>query len=111
MAYTISVFRRTDPCGCCEDGDKAYVVAVKASDVTGVDPEVVAQHIEELEAAVPNHRGKALPCDNFDEVARFYDEIDTIEKDKIVINAVSKKRNFHLPHNSKPVSAPCGCFY
>ncbi len=77
-------------------GIKAYVVAVKASDVTGVDPEVAAQHIGELEAAVVSTGGKYFHADNFDEVARFYDEIDTIEKDKIVINAVSKKKELFI---------------
>ena len=79
-------------------GIKAYVVAVKASDVTGVDPEVAAQHIMELQEAVESTGGKYFHADNFDEVARFYDEIDRIEKDKIVIETVAKKRTFCLSH-------------
>ena len=74
-------------------GIKAYVVAVKASDVTGVDPEVAAQHIEELQEAVESTGGKYFHAENFEEVARFYDEIDSIEKDKIVIETVSKKKD------------------
>ena len=77
-------------------GIKAYVVAVKASDVTGVDPEVAAQHIEELKEAVESTGGKYFHAENFEEVARFYDEIDSIEKDKIVIETVSKKKDLFV---------------
>ena len=77
-------------------GIKAYVVAVKASDVTGVDPEVAAQHIEELKEAVESTGGKYFHAENFEEVARFYDEIDKIEKDKIVIETVSKKKDLFI---------------
>mgnify|MGYP001579827659 CR=1 FL=1 len=77
-------------------GIKDYVVAVKASDVTGVDPEVAAQHIMELQEAVESTGGKYFHADNFDEVARFYDEIDRIEKDKIVIETVAKKKDLFV---------------
>jgi hypothetical protein len=77
-------------------GIKAYVVAVKASDVTGVDPEVAAQHIEELRESVESTGGKYFHAENFEEVARFYDEIDSIEKDKIVIETVSKKKDLFV---------------
>ena len=77
-------------------GIKAYVVAVKASDVTGVDPEVATQHIEELKEAVESTGGKYFHAENFEEVARFYDEIDSIEKDKIVIETVSKKKDLFI---------------
>jgi Ca-activated chloride channel homolog len=77
-------------------GIKAYVVAVKASDVTGVDPEVAAQHIEELKEAVESTGGKYFHAENFDEVARFYHEIDKIEKNKIVVESVTKKKDLFL---------------
>lgn len=77
-------------------GIKAYVVAVKASDVTGVDPEVAAQHIEELKEAVESTRGKYYHAENFDEVARFYNEIDAMEKDKIVVETVVKRKDLYL---------------
>ena len=77
-------------------GIKAYVVAVKASDVTGVDPEVAAQHIEELKEAVESTGGKYYHAEDFEEVAKFYDEIDTIEKDKITIETVLKKKDLYL---------------
>ncbi len=77
-------------------GIKAYVVAVKASDVTGVDPEVAAQHIEELKEAVESTGGTYYHAENFEEVARFYDEIDAIEKDKITIETVVKKKDLYL---------------
>src|SRR5574337_477646 len=77
-------------------GIKAYVVAVKASDVTGVDPEVAAQHIEELKVAVESTGGKYFNAENFEEVAKFYDEIDTIEKDTLVIETVLKKKDLYL---------------
>ncbi|MBE7446923.1 MAG: VWA domain-containing protein [Planctomycetia bacterium] len=77
-------------------GIKAYVVAVKASDVTGVDPEVAAQHIEELQEAVESTGGKYYHADDFEEVARFYDEIDTIERDKITVETVLKKKDLYL---------------
>ena len=77
-------------------GIKAYVVAVKASDVTGVDPEVAAQHIEELKEAVESTGGKYFHAENFEEVAAFYDEIDRIEKDTLVIETVTKKRDLYI---------------
>ena len=77
-------------------GIKAYVVAVKASDVTGVDPEVAAEHIMELQKAVESTGGKYFHAENFDEVGRFYDEIDKIEKDKIVIEPITKKRDLFI---------------
>lgn len=77
-------------------GIKAYVVAVKASDVTGVDPEVAAQHIEELKEAVESTGGTYYHAENFEEVARFYNEIDTIEKDKLTLETVLKKKDLYL---------------
>ena len=35
-------------------------------------------------------------AENFEEVAKFYDEIDSIEKDKIVIETVSKKKDLFV---------------
>lgn len=77
-------------------GIKAYVVAVKASDVTGVDPEIAAQHIEELKEAVESTGGKYFHAENFDEVAKFYREIDRIEKDKIVVENITKKKDLFV---------------
>ncbi len=77
-------------------GIKAYVVAVKASDVTGVDPEVAAQHIEELKEAVESTGGKYFHAESYEEVAGFYRAIDRIEKDKIVVDTVSKKKDLFL---------------
>lgn len=77
-------------------GIKAYVVAVKASDVTGVDPEIAAQHIEELKEAVESTGGKYFHAKNFDEVAKFYHEIDRIEKDKIVVESITKKKDLFV---------------
>lgn len=77
-------------------GIKAYVVAVKASDVTGVDPEVAAQHIEELQEAVESTGGKYFHAENFEEVADFYNEIDRIEKDKIIVESISKKKDLFI---------------
>ncbi|MGQ3684121.1 MAG: vWA domain-containing protein [Candidatus Loosdrechtia sp.] len=77
-------------------GIKAYVVAVTASDVTGVDPEVAAEHIEELKEAIESTGGKYYFAENFDEVARFYHEIDKIEKNKILVESVTKKRDLFL---------------
>ncbi|NUO08039.1 MAG: VWA domain-containing protein [Candidatus Brocadia sp.] len=77
-------------------GIKAYVVAVKASDVTGVDPEIAAQHIEDLKEGVESTGGRYYHAEDFEEVARFYDEIDKIEKDKITIETVLKKKDLYL---------------
>ncbi|KKO20038.1 MAG: VWA domain-containing protein [Candidatus Brocadia sp.] len=76
-------------------GIKAYVVAVKASDVTGVDPEVAAQHIEELKEAVESTGGRYYHAENFEEVAKFYNAIDAMEKDKIVIETVVKRKDLY----------------
>lgn len=77
-------------------GIKAYVVAVKASDVTGVDPEIAAQHIEELKEAVESTGGKYFHAEDFEEVAKFYREIDRIEKDKIVVESITKKKDLFI---------------
>ena len=78
-------------------GIKAYVVAVKASDVTGVDPEVAAQHIEELKDAVESTGGESIFMQRIlKKSPAFYDEIDSIEKDKIVIETVSKKKDLFV---------------
>lgn len=77
-------------------GIRAYVVAVKASDVTGVDPEIAAQHIQELREAVESTGGRYFHAENFEEVADFYDEIDKIEKDKIVVESISKKKDLFI---------------
>ncbi len=77
-------------------GIKAYVVAVKASDVTGVDPEVAAQHIQELQEAVESTGGKYFHAENFEEVANFYHEIDRIERDKIVVESISRKKDLFV---------------
>jgi hypothetical protein len=77
-------------------GIKAYVVAVKASDVTGVDPEVAAQHIQELQDAVESTGGTYFHAENFEDVARFYDEVDSIEKDNIEIETVSRKKDLYM---------------
>lgn len=77
-------------------GIKAYVVAVAASDVTGVDPEVAAQHIEEVKKAVESTGGKYFHAENFEEVAKFYDEIDKIEKDKIVVESIVKRKDLFI---------------
>lgn len=77
-------------------GIKAYVVAVKASDVTGVDPEVASQHIEELKESVESTGGKYYHAEDFEEVAKFYDEINKIEKDKITVETVLKKKDLYL---------------
>ncbi|MCF6148481.1 MAG: VWA domain-containing protein [Candidatus Kuenenia sp.] len=77
-------------------GIKAYVVAVKASDVTGIDPDVAAQHIRELQEAVESTGGKYFHADNFEDVAKFYEEIDRIEKDEIVLENVFKKKDLYI---------------
>ncbi|MCF6158552.1 MAG: VWA domain-containing protein [wastewater metagenome] len=77
-------------------GIKAYVVAVKASDVTGIDPDLAAQHIEELKQAVESTGGKYFHAENFDEVAKFYREIDKIEKDKIIVERISRKKDLYI---------------
>jgi len=93
-------------------GIKAYVVAVKASDVYGIDPDVAAQHIRELQEAIESTGGKYFHADNFEEVAHFYNEIDRIEKDEIVIeNILKKKRPLSLSHDSKFVFSFGFCFY
>ncbi|MCR4291478.1 MAG: VWA domain-containing protein [Candidatus Kuenenia sp.] len=77
-------------------GIKAYVVAVKASDVYGIDPDIAAQHIQELQEAIKSTGGKYYHADNFEEVAKFYDEIDRIEKDEIVVENVFKKKDLYI---------------
>jgi len=77
-------------------GIKVYVVAVEASDVTGLPPDVAKRHKEILRNGVKSTGGEYYHAENYDEVAEFYDEINRIEKDNLVIKNVSTKKDLYI---------------
>ena len=79
-------------------GVKVYVVSVPASGETGVEHEEAAERTASLKKGIESTGGKFFAAENYDEVEQFYSEIDKIEKEKIVVETVVKKRDiFFIP--------------
>ncbi len=79
-------------------GVKVYVVSVPSSGETGVEHEQAAERTASLKKGVESTGGKFFAAENYDEVEQFYAEIDRIEKEKIVMETVVKKRDlFFIP--------------
>jgi Ca-activated chloride channel homolog len=77
---------------------KVHVVAVKSSGETGVEHEQAAERIADLKKGVESTGGKYFAAENYEEVEQFYEEIDRLEKDKIVAEKVVKKKDlFFFP--------------
>ncbi|MFQ5964131.1 MAG: VWA domain-containing protein [Candidatus Scalinduaceae bacterium] len=74
-------------------GVKVYVVATKPSAETGVEPEQAAERIADLKEGVKSTGGRYFEAENFKEIKQFYEEINKIEKDKIVVEKIVKKRD------------------
>lgn len=79
-------------------GVKVHVVSVPASAETGVEHEQAAERTASLKMGVESTGGRLFEAENYEEVEQFYSEIDRIEKDKIVMETVVKKRDlFFIP--------------
>ncbi len=79
-------------------GVKVYVVSVPASAETGVEHEQAAERTALLKKGVESTGGKLFEAENYEEVEQFYSEIDRIEKEKIIMETVVKKKDmFFIP--------------
>ncbi len=79
-------------------GVKVHVVSVPASAETGVEHEQAAERTASLRKGVESTGGKLFEAENYDEVEQFYAEIDKIEKEKIIMETVVKKKDlFFIP--------------
>ena len=77
-------------------GGEVYVVSVPSSGETGVEYEQAAERTASLKKGVESTGGKFFSAENYDEVEQFYSEIDRIEKEKIVMETVVKKKDLFL---------------
>jgi len=79
-------------------GVKVHVVSVPASAETGVEHEQAAERTASLRKGVESTGGRLFEAENYEEVEQFYSEIDRIEKEKIIMGTVVKKRDlFFIP--------------
>ena len=79
-------------------GVKVHVVSVPASAETGVEHEQAAERTASLKKGVESTGGKLFEAENYEEVEQFYAEIDKIEKEKIIMETVVKKKDlFFVP--------------
>jgi hypothetical protein len=79
-------------------GVKVHVVSVPASAETGVEHEQAAERTASLRKGVESTGGKLFEAESYEEVEQFYSEIDKIEKEKIVMETVVKKKDlFFIP--------------
>jgi hypothetical protein len=77
---------------------KVHVVSVPASAETGVEHEQAAERTASLRKGVESTGGKFFEAENYEEVEQFYAEIDKIEKEKIIMETVVKKKDlFFVP--------------
>ena len=74
-------------------GVKVYVISVPASGETGVEHEQAAERTAALKKGVESTGGQLFAAENYEEVEQFYMEIDRIEKDKIVMETVVRKKD------------------
>ncbi len=79
-------------------GVKVHVVSVPASAEVGVEHEQAAERTASLRKGVESTGGKLFEAENYEEVDQFYTEIDRIEKEKITMETVVKKKDlFFIP--------------
>ncbi|MGR3310058.1 MAG: vWA domain-containing protein [Candidatus Brocadiales bacterium] len=74
-------------------GIRVHVIAVDPSAETGVEPELAAMRIAALKKGVESTGGHYFEAESHEDVQRFYDEVNKIEADEIVIETVSKKKD------------------
>ncbi|MFQ5862666.1 MAG: VWA domain-containing protein [Candidatus Brocadiales bacterium] len=89
-------------------GIKVYVVAVEPSAETGVEPEQAAERIANLKKGVATTGGMYFMAsgaavtgphfrkEDYEQVARFYKEIDSIERDKVFLEKVTSKKDLYF---------------
>ncbi|NOG85967.1 MAG: VWA domain-containing protein [Candidatus Scalindua sp. SCAELEC01] len=79
-------------------GIKTYVISVPASGETGVEYEQAAERVASLKEGVESTGGKYFEAEDYEEVEAFYEEINEIEKERIIAEKVLKKRDlFFIP--------------
>ncbi|HHT9125069.1 MAG TPA: vWA domain-containing protein [Candidatus Brocadiia bacterium] len=74
-------------------GIRVHVITVNPSAETGVEPNQAAERIAALKKGAESTGGHYFEGEKYEDVQRFYNEVDKIEADKIVIETVSKKRD------------------
>lgn len=74
-------------------GIKVHVIAVNPSAETGVEPELAAERIAALKKGGESTGGHYFEAESHEDVQRFYNEVNKIEADKIIIETVSKKKD------------------
>lgn len=89
-------------------GIKVYAVAVEPSGETGVEPELATQRIADLKKGVASTGGTYFMTSgetitgphfrekDYEQVAKFYEEIDSIESDKIFLERVTSKKDLYF---------------
>ncbi|MFQ5956415.1 MAG: VWA domain-containing protein [Candidatus Brocadiales bacterium] len=89
-------------------GIKVYVVAVEPSAETGVEPEQAAERIADLKKGVAASGGTYFMTsgaaitgphfrkEDYEQVAKFYKEIDSIERDKVFLEKVTSKKDLYF---------------
>ncbi|MCP4364664.1 MAG: VWA domain-containing protein, partial [Planctomycetes bacterium] len=89
-------------------GIKVYTVAVEPSGETGVEPELAAERIAQLKKSVATTGGRYFMTsgevitgphfdkENYEQVAEFYKEIDSLESDKILLERTTSKKDLYF---------------
>lgn len=79
-------------------GIKVHVVFFTSSGETGVEPDQAEERIADLKKGVESTGGKYFEAEDYKQVEHFFGEIDKIEKDKIVVEKIRKKKDmFFIP--------------
>jgi len=77
-------------------GIKTYFVAVKPSSATGLSAEKKIEHKRKIIKGVLATGGQYFEAEEMGEVKKFYDEIDRIEKSKIVVEFKTVQKNLYF---------------
>lgn len=89
-------------------GIKVHLVAVEPSAEVGVEPELAAERIADLKKAIPATGGMCFITgggavtgpyyreEDYEQIARFYKEIDSIERDKVFLEKVTRKKDLYF---------------
>lgn len=77
-------------------GIKTYFVAVKPSGATGLSEEDQIKHKKETIRGVLATGGQYFEAEEMGEVKKFYDEIDRIEKSKIVVEFKTVRKDLYF---------------
>jgi hypothetical protein len=89
-------------------GIKVYAVGVEPSGETGVEPERAAERIAQLKKSVATTGGRYFMAsgevitgphfnkEDYEQVAEFYKEIDSLESDKILLERTTSKKDLYF---------------